>query len=93
MGQRINLLANEAGTGQWKEWPGGCGLFSVDSATFGGGSVSLEYRLPGRNATPVGGDAILSAVGGCVFDLPGCEIRAVAATATAVYALAVKIEP
>lgn len=85
----VALLTNESATGQPVVWPGGRGLF-VAEATFGGGSVALEYRGPagGWLAVPA---VSLSAAGGVLFELPPGEIRAAVVTATGVYARADRI--
>lgn len=85
----VSLLSNAAATGSWVDWPGGTGHFTAE-ATWGGGTVGLEYM--GANGTaiaPAGGS--LSANGGFVFDLPPGKIRAAVATATAVYARADRV--
>ncbi|MBP6748425.1 MAG: hypothetical protein KA144_02195 [Xanthomonadaceae bacterium] len=86
----VMLLTNEAVDSGSFLWPGGKGVFSV-VATFGGGSVGLEYLGP-DGATwiaPTGG--LLIANGGIVFELPPGQIRATVDTATAVYATATRI--
>lgn len=85
----VELLSNASATGAAAQWPGGRGLFSAE-ATFGGGSVGLEYRGPagGWLATPA---VSVTAAGGVLFELPPCEIRAVVVTATGVYARADRI--
>lgn len=81
------LLVNASATGAWMQWPGGRGLFSAE-ATFGGGTVSLQFMGPNGAAITAGVDTTLTAAGGGIFDLPPCQIRATVATATAVYATA-----
>lgn len=74
-------------------WPGGRGSFMA-KATWGGGSVKLQTLMPDL-ATWIdvkndAGTAIsLSADGMLLFDLPPGQVKAVIATATAVYAYAV----
>lgn len=86
----VVLLTNAAATSGARQWPGGRGLFMV-VATFGGGSVALEYRGP-DNTTWLAAPAVsLTANGGVVFELPPCEVRAVVTTATAVYATVARI--
>lgn len=93
----IPLLENGSATGAAQEWDGGKGIFTVYSATFGGGTVKLQW-------TPDGGTTWLdvdrtgetyvtfTAVGAGTFELPaGCDIRAHVATASAVYAKAMQI--
>lgn len=85
----VELLSNGSATGAAVQWPGGRGLFVVE-ATFGGGSVALEYRGPagGWLATPA---VSLTAAGGVLFELPPGEVRAAVVTATGVYARADRI--
>lgn len=84
------LLSNASATGPAVYWAGGRGFFQA-LATFGGGSVTLEY-LGADSATWIaasniaGSAATLSAAGGMLVDLPPGQIRASVATATAVYA-------
>jgi len=84
---KVVLLSNEAVTSEWKQWPGGVGLFSAE-ATWGGGSVSLEYKLPNGTAVAAGANTTLTANGGGLFELPPCQIRAAVVVATAAYATA-----
>jgi hypothetical protein len=81
------MEAGSDATSAAKIWPGGVGIFMAE-ATFGGGSVKLQYKLPNANWIDAGPDTSLTANGGGVFELPPCEIRAAVATATAVYATA-----
>jgi hypothetical protein len=91
------LLDNVAATGAAFDWPGGKGVFTVYSATFGGGTVKLEWS-PDAGSTWLDVDAsgdtyvTLTAVGAGLFELPPCQIRAHVATATAVYAKAFGVE-
>jgi len=89
MGNSVNidLLSNVSATGSWFNWPGGRGVFSAE-ATWGGGTVKLQYKGPNGTAVDAGTDTTLTANGGGVFELPACQIRANVATATAVYAFA-----
>lgn len=91
----VILLANAAATGAAVQWPGGRGFFTV-VATFGPGSVSLQYL--GANGTTwitasdvAGAAATLTANGGVLFELPPGSIRAAVTTSTAVYANAARI--
>jgi len=70
-------------------WPGGEGVFDA-IATWGGGSVSLEYLgADGSTWVAAGPYTTLTANGGGVFTLgEGTKIRANVTTATAVYARA-----
>lgn len=85
----VSLLSNASATGAALYWAGGRGLF-VAEATFGGGSVALEYQGPSGAwlSTPA---VSLTAAGGVIFELPPCQIRAAVVTATAVYARADRI--
>lgn len=86
----VELLSNASATSSAKQWPGGKGVFSA-KATFGGGSVALQFQLPDSTTWVTPTDGSLSADGGFVFELPPCYIRAAVATATAVYARADRI--
>lgn len=69
-------------------WPGGLGMFTA-TATWGGGSVTLQVLTPEGTWVAVGTDTTLSANGAAGFVLPnGARIRVAIATATAVYAYA-----
>lgn len=83
--QSVVLLEN-AGTGNGgdKIWPGGKAAFMAE-ATFGGGSVKLQIKLPQGTYADIA-SASLTAAGIYVTDLPAGTYRAVATTATAVYA-------
>jgi hypothetical protein len=84
-GANTTLLSN-AGTGNGLTfpWQGGPGVFTAE-ATFGGGSVKLQFKS--LNGTFVDVDSLsLTAAGTKKFELPIGDIRAVATTATAVYA-------
>jgi len=93
-GQNIILASNASATGSAQTWPGGPGLFSA-TATFGGGTVKLQFLLPDgsswADADAASGTTYttLTAAGGGIFELPpGAQIRVNIATATAVYASA-----
>lgn len=80
------LASNASATGDPILWPGGKGSFFAQ-ATWGGGSVKLQYMGPnGTDYEDVGSDTSLTADGGGNFELPKCYIRAAITTATAVYA-------
>lgn len=67
-------------------WPGGDGEFSV-VATFGGGTVKLQYLGPdGTTWLDAGSNTTLTASGGGIFSLGPGNIRCNIATATGVYA-------
>lgn len=84
------LLSNAAATGSSFAWPGGTGVFMAE-ATWGGGSVSLQYQLPNGAWVAAGADTTLTANGGGVFELPPCNIRAAVSVATAAYATATHV--
>jgi len=86
----ITLLSNASATGNWFAWPGGRGEFRVQ-ATWGGGTVKLQCKGPNGTAQDVGTDVTLTADGGGIFELGAGEIRASVTTATAVYAVALRI--
>ena len=90
MATGIVLASNASATGAWFMWPGGRGEFRVE-ATFGGGTVKLECKGPNGTAQEVGTDTNLSASGGGIFELGAGEIRAAIATATGVYAMALRV--
>ena len=70
-------------------WPGGLGLFTAE-ATWGGGTVSLQFKTVNGTWIAVGTNTTLTANGGGGFILPaGTSIRAAITTATAVYAYAI----
>ncbi len=85
----VVLLSNASATGAAVQWPGGRGLFAA-KGTWGGGSVALHFLLPDGVTFALAVTA-LSADGGIIFELPPCQIKAVVATATAVYATAARI--
>lgn len=88
---KVNLASNASATGSAKIWQGGRGTFSA-VATFGGGTVKLQFLGPdGSTWIDAGSDTTLTAAGGGNFDLPPCNIRVNIATATAVYADAVHV--
>ena len=90
MATGIVLASNASATGAWFMWPGGRGEFRVEG-TFGGGTVKLETKGPNGTAQDVGSFTTLTSAGGGIFELGACEIRANIATATAVYAVALRI--
>ena len=93
---RLDLLTNGSGTSAGQEWPGGDGLFMV-SATFGGGNVALQILGPDAatwlplNISDTATAISITAANSLHFRAPQGQIRAVATTATAVYASAVGI--
>lgn len=84
---KLTLLSNAAATSASFPWPGGVGIFMAE-ATWGGGTVKLQYQTPNSSWVDAGVETTLTANGGGVFELPPCNIRASVATATAVYATA-----
>lgn len=92
----VELAKNSgAGNGTPQSWSGGHGVIAVE-ATFGGGSVALQFVGPNGAWLPVldaiTGVAIsLTAAGSARFFLPPGSIRIVATTATAVYAIAARV--
>lgn len=86
----LQLVNNGSASSAGSLWPGGTGVFAV-KATWGGGSVALQFlALDGATwITPAGGS--LTADGGVVFELPPCQIRALVTTATGVYAQASRV--
>jgi hypothetical protein len=90
MATAIVLASDASATGDWFAWPGGTGEFRVEG-TFGGGTVKLECKGPNGTAQEVGPDTSLSASGGGIFYLGAGEIRASIATATGVYAMALRV--
>lgn len=87
-----DLLSNEAATSAAFAWAGGDGMFTC-KATWGGGTVKLQYLLPdGATWADVGANTTLTADGGGGFTLGPCAIRANVATATAVYARVTHVE-
>lgn len=89
MATGIVLASNASATGDWFAWPGGRGEFRVEG-TFPG-TVKLQCKGPNGTPQDVGIDTTLTASGGGIFELGAGEIRADIATATAVYAMALRI--
>lgn len=89
MATAITLVSNASATGSWFPWPGGRGEFRVEG-TFPG-TVKLQCKGPNGTAQDVGIDTTLTAAGGGIFELGAGEIRCNIATATAVYAMALRI--
>lgn len=84
--QKVDLLSNAGvGNGSDKQWDGGRAVMSAE-ATFGGGTVKLQIKLPqGAYADVANGSLSAAGITGAL-DLPPGIYRAVATTATAVYA-------
>lgn len=85
-----DLIKNDVGASVPQYWVGGRGMFTA-VATWGGGSVALQYRGPDGSTWLDTPTVSLSANGGTVFDLPPCQVRAVPNTATGVYASIARI--
>ncbi len=86
----VQLLENAgAVSGADVSWFGGKTAF-IAEATFGGGSVKLQIKLPQGSYADVA-SVTLSAAGIYVTDLPPGTYRAVATTATANYCRLVHI--
>ena len=83
----LTLLSNASATGSAVAWPGGRGLFSAE-ATWGGGTVKLQFKSANGTWIDVGTASTLTANGIVGFELPMCQIRIDVTTATAVYAYA-----
>lgn len=91
MTQAALILASNIGTTSTDvfTWPGGIGMFSVE-ATWGGGTVALQFKTLQGTWIAVGTNTTLTANGAGGFILPaGTVIRAAITTATAVYANAI----
>jgi hypothetical protein len=89
MATGIVLASNASATGNWFFWPGGRGEFRIEGSF--PGTVKLECKGPNGTAQDVGTDTTLTANGGGIFELGAGEIRCNIATATAVYAMALRI--
>jgi hypothetical protein len=86
-GANITLLSNASATGDAKAWYGGKGYFTAE-ATWGGGTVKLQFKTLNSTTWIDVTNISLTANGGVAFELPAGEIRANVATATAVYSYA-----
>ncbi len=86
-GGNLTLLSNAAaGNGNAFPWQGGRGTFTAE-ATFGGGSVKLQFLTLNGTWVDVASGS-LTAAGTLAFELPIGQIRAVGTTASAIYAYA-----
>lgn len=87
----LSLMNGGTGTGIPKEWPGGEGVFMARS---NGGTVTLQYKLPGSPDVwvPVGDDTTLSANGGGFFVMPPEVLLRVVSTGSATYATARQVD-
>lgn len=88
-GDAVILMTNGTGNGSDVFYSGGKAAFMAE-ATFGGGTVKLQIKLPQGTYFDVA-NVSLSAAGMVVSDLPAGTYRAVATTATAVYARLARI--
>ena len=77
------LSKAKAGTGQPVWFPGGLASFAAN-ATWGGGSVKLQARLPNGSTYADLPSVALTADGFCNFEFGECWLQAVATTATVV---------
>ena len=89
MATGIVLASNASATGAWFQWPGGRGEFRVEGSF--PGTVKLECKGPNGTAQDVGTNTTLTASGGGIFELGAGEIRCNIATATGVYAMALRV--
>jgi hypothetical protein len=83
-GYNLTLAANASADGAAVQWTGGHGFFTAE-ATFGGGTVKLQFKTLNGTWIDVPG-ASLTAAGAKEFYAPAGELRASIATATGVYA-------
>lgn len=87
----ITLASNASATSGSFTWGGGSGIFTAE-ATFGGGTVKLQFQTKNGTWLDVGTDTTLTAAGVGAFSLPpSTQIRVNIATATAVYAYAIAL--
>lgn len=89
MATGIVLASNASATGSWFPWPGGRGEFRVEGSF--PGTVKLECKGPNGTPQDVGTDVTLTGSGGGIFELGAGEIRCNIATATGVYAMALRL--
>lgn len=89
MATGIVLASNASATGDWFPWPGGTGEFRAEGSF--PGTVKLECKGPNGTAQDVGPDVTLTGSGGGIFFLGAGEIRCNIATATGVYAMALRV--
>lgn len=85
---RLPLAENATtGNGTAYAWKGGKGIFTAE-ATWGGGSVKLQYQTANGTWLDVTNGSF-TANGYLSFDLPPGMLRVVIATSTVVYAYAI----
>lgn len=89
----VKLLTNATATGPIVQWDGGQGVF-IACGTFGGATVTLNFRGPDGSTWIAAGTATtLTANGAGTFVLPACEMQAVitAGPPSAMYAVAARV--
>jgi hypothetical protein len=89
-GYVYTLVENASATGSAVNWPGGKGVMTAE-ATWGGGTVKLQFKTKNSTTYVDVPSASLTANGMVSFELPAGQIKANIATATAVYAYAHRI--
>jgi hypothetical protein len=87
-GERLATAASATTAGV--KWPGGKGVFSAQ-ATWGGGTVALQFQIADDSTWITPTDGSLTADGAFIFELPPCLIRVAITTATGVDARADRI--
>lgn len=87
IGFRAELLNNAGATGAVKEWPGGEGVFQAEG-TFGGATVTLQFKSDQGTWMDVGTDTTKTANGAGGFILHPCLVKATVSggTPSALYA-------
>ena len=89
-GYAVTLASNAgAGNGTAATWAGGQGAY-IAEATWSGGSAKLQFQTPQGTWVDYPSGS-LSANGLISFTLPPAQIRVVIATASAVYAYAIRV--
>lgn len=87
---RVDFFSNSAaGNSSAQFWRGGKVAFYAE-ATFGGGSVKLQFQSPQGTWIDVA-SSTLSANGFAILELPPGQYRAVGATASAIYCSMIEI--
>lgn len=86
IGYREELLTNASATGSEVWWPGGEGVFQAEG-TWGGATVTLQFKSDRGTFITVGTDTTLTANGAGGFILHPCLIKAtVTGSPSAMYA-------
>lgn len=86
----LTLLDNGSATGEWMEWNGGMGIFTVEG-TFGGATIKLQFKTVNGTTMDAGTDTTLTANGAGRFFLPPAEIRVnISGSPSAIFAFAQK---